>query len=148
MPWVGFEPTTPVFERAKTVHALDRAATVIGIRVLVSVAVLVNGYAWNVITARCALWKNNCEEWEVIGDKEWSSSVVGVGFRAKIYLKSGGGMQECLQNFGYLPWKIMKKTNMSSSALWCGARRKDVTHVMSVLWATDWSGESECCART
>jgi hypothetical protein len=26
MPWVGFEPTTPVFEPAKTVHALDRAA--------------------------------------------------------------------------------------------------------------------------
>jgi hypothetical protein len=30
MPPVGFEPTTPVFERAKTVHALDRAVTVIG----------------------------------------------------------------------------------------------------------------------
>jgi hypothetical protein len=30
MPRVGFESTTPVFERAKTVHALDRAATVIG----------------------------------------------------------------------------------------------------------------------
>jgi hypothetical protein len=30
MPGVGFEPTIPVFERAKTVHALDRAATVIG----------------------------------------------------------------------------------------------------------------------
>jgi hypothetical protein len=29
MPWVGFEPTIPVFERAMTVHALDRAATVI-----------------------------------------------------------------------------------------------------------------------
>jgi hypothetical protein len=27
---VGFEPTTPVFEQAKTVHALDRAATVVG----------------------------------------------------------------------------------------------------------------------
>jgi hypothetical protein len=26
---VGFEPTNPAFERAKTVHALDRAATVI-----------------------------------------------------------------------------------------------------------------------
>jgi hypothetical protein len=26
----GFEPTIPAFERAKTVHALDRAATVIG----------------------------------------------------------------------------------------------------------------------
>jgi hypothetical protein len=30
MPRVGFEPTIPVFERAKTVHALDHAATVIG----------------------------------------------------------------------------------------------------------------------
>jgi hypothetical protein len=30
MPRVGFEPMTPVFEREKTVHALDRAATVIG----------------------------------------------------------------------------------------------------------------------
>jgi hypothetical protein len=30
IPWVGFEPTTPVFERVKTVHASDRAATVIG----------------------------------------------------------------------------------------------------------------------
>jgi hypothetical protein len=31
MPWVGFETTIPVFERAKTVHALDGVATVIGI---------------------------------------------------------------------------------------------------------------------
>jgi hypothetical protein len=30
MPSVGFEPTILVFERVKTVHALDRAATVIG----------------------------------------------------------------------------------------------------------------------
>jgi hypothetical protein len=30
MPRVGFEPKIPAFERAKTVHALDRAATVIG----------------------------------------------------------------------------------------------------------------------
>jgi hypothetical protein len=29
MPRVEFEPTTPVIGRAKTVHALDRAATVI-----------------------------------------------------------------------------------------------------------------------
>jgi hypothetical protein len=29
MPGVKFEPTIPVFERAKTVHALDRSATVI-----------------------------------------------------------------------------------------------------------------------
>jgi hypothetical protein len=30
MPWVGFEPMIPAFERAKTVHALDREATVVG----------------------------------------------------------------------------------------------------------------------
>jgi hypothetical protein len=30
MPRVVFEPTIPVFEREKTVNALDRAATVIG----------------------------------------------------------------------------------------------------------------------
>jgi hypothetical protein len=30
MPLVGFEPTIKAFERAKTVHALDRAATTIG----------------------------------------------------------------------------------------------------------------------
>jgi hypothetical protein len=29
---MGFEPTIPVFERAKTVHDLDRVATVIGPR--------------------------------------------------------------------------------------------------------------------
>jgi hypothetical protein len=30
MPQVGFEPKIPVFELAKTVHALDRGATVVG----------------------------------------------------------------------------------------------------------------------
>jgi hypothetical protein len=30
MPQVGFEPNIPAFERAKTVHALDCATTVIG----------------------------------------------------------------------------------------------------------------------
>jgi hypothetical protein len=30
MPRVGFEPTTPMFEWAKTIHALDRAITVLG----------------------------------------------------------------------------------------------------------------------
>jgi hypothetical protein len=34
MPRVGFELTIPVFDQAKTVHALDRAATVINIIVL------------------------------------------------------------------------------------------------------------------
>jgi hypothetical protein len=34
MPLVGFEPTIPVFERAKTVHVLDHAITGIGGRCL------------------------------------------------------------------------------------------------------------------
>jgi hypothetical protein len=34
MPGVGFEPTIPVFERAKTFHALDRADVVIGFHLL------------------------------------------------------------------------------------------------------------------
>jgi hypothetical protein len=32
MPQVGFEPTIAVLERAKAVYALDRAATVIGLK--------------------------------------------------------------------------------------------------------------------
>jgi hypothetical protein len=37
MPRVGLEPTIPVFERAKTVHVLDRAAIVMGdsVRIIV-----------------------------------------------------------------------------------------------------------------
>jgi hypothetical protein len=31
MPWAELEPTIPAFERAKTVHALDRPVTVIGV---------------------------------------------------------------------------------------------------------------------
>jgi hypothetical protein len=34
MPRIGFEPTIPVFEWAKTVHAVDREATVIGFFVI------------------------------------------------------------------------------------------------------------------
>jgi hypothetical protein len=30
MPRAGFKPMIPVFERVKTVHSLDRAATVMG----------------------------------------------------------------------------------------------------------------------
>jgi hypothetical protein len=37
---VGFEPKIPAFERAKTVHALNRAATVTGILLIISVAFL------------------------------------------------------------------------------------------------------------
>jgi hypothetical protein len=36
MPPVGFEPTIPVFEMAKTFHASDRAATVIGLILLMT----------------------------------------------------------------------------------------------------------------
>jgi hypothetical protein len=42
MPRVGFEPTIPVFKRAKTVHALDRAVTVIGSHVGISTIISMN----------------------------------------------------------------------------------------------------------
>jgi hypothetical protein len=40
MPRVGFKPTIPVFERAKKVHALDRAATVVGDKVHLELQIL------------------------------------------------------------------------------------------------------------
>jgi hypothetical protein len=43
IPWVGFEPTFPVFERAKTVRTLDRAATVIGRRWTYYLELILNG---------------------------------------------------------------------------------------------------------
>jgi hypothetical protein len=41
MPRVRFEPTIPVFERAKTVHALDRATTVIGSRLMLGREIII-----------------------------------------------------------------------------------------------------------
>jgi hypothetical protein len=35
MSQVGFESTIPLFERAKTVHALDRSATLIGLELII-----------------------------------------------------------------------------------------------------------------
>jgi hypothetical protein len=37
MPPVEFELTIPVIERAKTVHAFDRAATVIGKEIIITI---------------------------------------------------------------------------------------------------------------
>jgi hypothetical protein len=45
MPRVGFEPMIPVFERAKKVHALDRAATVIGF--IMTLMNLKDTHEWN-----------------------------------------------------------------------------------------------------
>jgi hypothetical protein len=68
MPQVGFEPTIPAFERAKTVHALDRSATVIGldpiglpiIIVIITAKTKLNSVAvvrkWNIPTERPPLF--------------------------------------------------------------------------------------------
>jgi hypothetical protein len=37
MPRVEFEPGTPMFQRAKTVHVLDREPTLIGILILYAI---------------------------------------------------------------------------------------------------------------
>jgi hypothetical protein len=44
MTWVRFEPTIPAFERAKTVHALDRTAIVIG-------------WSWSINLYNKGVWK-------------------------------------------------------------------------------------------
>jgi hypothetical protein len=46
MPRVEFEPTTPVFQRAKTVHALDHPDTVIGLT-LINFAKILNILNYN-----------------------------------------------------------------------------------------------------
>jgi hypothetical protein len=40
MPRVGFEHMTPVFQRANSVHALDREATVIGMNIVHRILIL------------------------------------------------------------------------------------------------------------
>jgi hypothetical protein len=49
MPLMGFESITPVFERAKTIHALDRAATVIGVIIYILFLFL----RWDVCWIHC-----------------------------------------------------------------------------------------------
>jgi hypothetical protein len=51
MPRVGFEPTITAFERAKTVHALDRTASVIGslrnyTLFILSITLEINSLSW------------------------------------------------------------------------------------------------------
>jgi hypothetical protein len=53
MPRVGFKHTIPLFERAKTVHALNRAATVIVIQSTLPISNILASWAsslWNQVT--------------------------------------------------------------------------------------------------
>jgi hypothetical protein len=47
LPIQGFESTIPVFERAKAVHALGRAATVIGFIIYIKKRENINWFAWS-----------------------------------------------------------------------------------------------------
>jgi hypothetical protein len=47
MPWVGFEPTIPASEWAKTVHVLDRSAIVTGTSILLCVKH--NSFLWFIL---------------------------------------------------------------------------------------------------
>jgi hypothetical protein len=40
MSYVGFEPTIPASEQVKTVHAVDRVATVTGFKLLQSITIM------------------------------------------------------------------------------------------------------------
>jgi hypothetical protein len=41
MPRVGFEPTTPVFQRAKTVYDVDRMAIAIGLLHIIIIIIII-----------------------------------------------------------------------------------------------------------
>jgi hypothetical protein len=67
MPWVVFEPTIPAFERAKTVYALDRAATVIGFPVSLRsenlyVAIICKYSEYGINLLRCKVGKRKRSE--------------------------------------------------------------------------------------
>jgi hypothetical protein len=50
---MGFEPTMPAFEREKTVHTLDRSATVIGFHIVIfSMALPAHSGPWPLILFR------------------------------------------------------------------------------------------------
>jgi hypothetical protein len=53
MPQVGFEPTIPEFEREKAVHALDRAATVIGIDEISPKYIEIKGNETKIVKLKC-----------------------------------------------------------------------------------------------
>jgi hypothetical protein len=60
MPREGFEPTIPAFERVKTVHALDRAATVIGH--LSGTGLIITGYENISFRPTTVLFPKICEQ--------------------------------------------------------------------------------------
>jgi hypothetical protein len=53
MTWVGFEPKIPASERAKTVHALDRSATVTGVYLIKSTKLWTMSWEWIEELAMC-----------------------------------------------------------------------------------------------
>jgi hypothetical protein len=70
MPWVGFKLMIPVFERVKTVHALENAATVIGLYLYYRVKL------WqmdNVCHLRSSFWGRRFEVAELLawGSEFW-----------------------------------------------------------------------------
>jgi hypothetical protein len=56
MPRVGVEPTIPVFEWAKTVHVLNRAATVISVKIYTAGAKLMCGGLAQLMQRRTTGW--------------------------------------------------------------------------------------------
>jgi hypothetical protein len=56
MPCVGFEPTIPASERAKTVHSLDRSATVTGTGIYIPIC---NFYVLHHLITETILLRNS-----------------------------------------------------------------------------------------
>jgi hypothetical protein len=92
MPYVGFEPTIPASERAKTFHALDRAATVTG-----------TFYVGNEIENFLFELRNNIRGSELDNIKRDRMKTVSDTEKCKIQITVSANSHSLLQTNSYTP---------------------------------------------
>jgi hypothetical protein len=119
--WVGFEPTFPVFERAKTFHALDDTATVIGHHSIHTCLIILTHDSWwlEISIHEVFQWSQTTEYrldlHEYIITILWDTSV-GVW----AWLK-GRGVSEFIRSF-FLSQRI--RYSWLRASYFCGTLRK------------------------
>jgi hypothetical protein len=88
MPWLGFKPRIPAFERAKTVHALERPATVISWQARAYTQICINHCLWhNIRILRASLqphcsakYKQQIRSTEEKQHISWNANIIKVIF--------------------------------------------------------------------
>jgi hypothetical protein len=78
MSYVGFEPTIPASERAKTVHALDRSATVIGLK---DITIIINIITIFIIILIIIIYRHPYRGQEQIATNHYAENVSQLLFK-------------------------------------------------------------------